>query len=300
MKQELAHSTPTLGQRIRRAILLFVVVPYFSVVLIMACMQRRLIYQPAVADDLSVNLVGRGVDFATDVELTTADGDTLRGWLVNGNRPDSSDDAQLPLVLYFPGNAGNRLDRIFDLQEVASCGFDVLILDYRGFGDSTGSPTERRLSADAQLAWRYACETLGYDERRIVVFGESLGGAVALSLWSSSNPDPPQPAALILNSTFSSMSQVVAWHYPWFPFRFLLLDRWPSVRRIAKVQAPIVAFHGTRDEIVPFSQCRILTNASSRAKLVEVPGGDHNNIPTSRLRDELRKIRALLSEPSTQ
>ena len=277
-------------RRARRAVLLYVVVPYLAVVVIFAVFQRRLMYRPTVADNLRIAAIDRDGGSGTDVELKTADGSTLRGWLLYGGNRDSEGGGEAPLLIYFPGNSLNRQERINDLREVAARGFDVLIFDYRGFGDSTGSPTEATLSADALLIWNYARDELGYDERRIVVFGESIGGAVALSLWSDENANPPQPAALILSSTFASMPQTVAWHYPWFPFQYLLLDRWPSIERIARVDVPVIVFHGTDDEFVPVAHGRALAEASERARFVEIPGGTHNEIPMMRLREELKAI----------
>lgn len=277
-------------RRVRRGIVLYIVVPYLAVTVIFAVLQRQLMYKPTTADNLAIGQVGLDADFGTDVELKTADGSVIRGWHVNGSDKHIPAVGKHPLVLYFPGNSLNRNERISDLREVASRGFDVLIFDYRGFGDSTGSPTESRLSNDALLVWNYARETLGYDEDQIAVFGESIGGAVALSMWSKTNPNPPQPAALILNSTFASMPRTVQWHYPFFPFQFLLLDRWPSIERISQVRSPIIIFHGTDDKMVPVAHGRDLAEASSNARFIEIPGGTHNDIPMSRLRKELDSL----------
>lgn len=247
-------------------------------------------YQPTVAGNLHIADVDPNGESGIDVALKTDDGNTLRGWLLYASNGDVNRVARAPLALYFPGNSLNRHARIDDLREVASQGFDVLIVDYRGFGDSTGVPTESGLSADARSVWNYARNELRYDESRIVVFGESLGGAVALSLWSRDNPAPPRPAAVILNSTFASMPQTVAWHYPLFPFQFLLLDRWPSIERIGRVTAPVIVFHGSDDRMVPVSHGRALSQASSRARFLEIPGATHNEIPIVRLRTELDAI----------
>lgn len=283
-----------LRRRACRWFLLYAVVPYAVVVVVFAVCQRRLMYQPTVTDRLRVADVDADGAFGKDAEIQTADGNKLRGWLLSGDRRGGTQVGKVPLVLYFPGNSLNRFERLDDLREIASRGFDVLIFDYRGFGDSTGSPTETDLTTDALLVWSFARNELGYEERRIVVFGESLGGAVALSLWSSDHRDPPQPAAVILNSTFASMPQTVAWHYPLFPFQFLLLDRWPSIERITRVQAPVIVFHGADDAIVPVNQGRALAQAAPNARFVEVSGATHNEIPMMRLRQELDAIMAAL------
>ncbi len=302
---------PRWPQRLLRLVILYAVVPSVSVILIMALFQRRLMYQPSVARSLQVAIAGLDPQRVLDVQIAAPEGAILRGWLLKASQPEGlasapsgrkstseslvplparQDVRHPPLVLYFPGNAGNRFERRRDLEEIASCGCDVLIFDYRGYGDSSGAPSETRLSADARLVWSFAQESLGYPPEQIIIFGESLGGAVALSLWSEESRTAPQPAALILNATFASMSQVVAWHYPWFPFRLVLLDRWPSIQRIGRVSVPLTVFHGTADEIVPVEQARELARAAAGARLIEIVGGQHNGIPMHQLRQELLRV----------
>lgn len=280
--------------KLRRACVLYAVIPYLSVTAIFAVFQRKLIYQPTVSHDLSLAAVGETSEMGRDVELQTAAGETLRGWLLKGRTHDGGHHHRSLLVIYFPGNSLNRHERVADLKEVARCGFDVLIFDYRGFGDSTGSPSEAALSADARRIWRYATDELAYEQRNIVVFGESVGGAVALSLWGDDVSHPPEPAALILNSTFASLPQTVSWHYPYFPFQFLLLDRWPSIGRISRVTVPVTIFHGTDDQFVPVAHAGELSEAAPNSRLFEISGAGHNDIPMLRLRQELEAIRDTL------
>lgn len=150
------HKPRRVSQKIRRWIVLYVLVPYISVTLIFTVFQRRLMYRPTVAESLKVSDVGLNADFGRDVELQTDDGHTLRGWLINGRKREEEPAGKPPLVIYFPGNSLNRYERVADLKEVAACGFDVLIFDYRGFGDSTGSPTEAGMTADARLISQFA------------------------------------------------------------------------------------------------------------------------------------------------
>ncbi len=173
-----------LRKRITRVLFLYVFVPYASVVGIFAVFQRQLMYQPTVANDLSVATTGFDSQTACDVQIHSDDGTTLRGWLLSNNKTSDNIHRSSPLLICFPGNSLNRQQRIDDLHRLSTRGFDVLIFDYRGFGDSTGHPSEAALSSDARLIWNFACEGLQYDEQKIVLFGESLGGAVVLSLWS--------------------------------------------------------------------------------------------------------------------
>lgn len=280
----------TWQRRVLRGVFIYVIVPYLSVVLIFAMIQRQLMYRPAPSTDLSVSKLQLDPNEFRDVQLPTLDGETLRGWLLTGQRPCSEEpeSTDRQLVIYFPGNSLNRHERVQDLEEIANCGHDVLIFDYRGYGDSTGHPSEFDLTNDAQQIWEFAREELQYPENQITIFGESLGGAVALALWSESSFIEPKPKAVILSSTFASMPLTVHEHYPWFPFHYLLLDRWPSLDRIRHVKSPITIFHGTDDDFVSLAQARTLSSALPNANLIEIPGSGHNDIPMMQLRSLLR------------
>ena len=276
-----------------RFLWLYAAIPYLAVTIIFAVLQRKLMYQPTTAKNLSTTACNLPPESARDIVITAADGVKLKGWLIFASplEPGGGVQLQRNLVLYFPGNAGNRFQRLDDLREIAGLGFDVLIADYRGYGDSEGRPSQSALQSDARLVWQYACTQLNYAPQRIVIFGESLGGAVALSLCPHDSSHHPRPAAVLLNSTFAKMSDVVAWHYPWFPFRYLLLDRWPSVDCMCQTQIPVVIFHGTADEIVPYSQAQKLAAASPLARLIKIEGGSHNGLPFDHLRTELLRLR---------
>lgn len=277
-------------RRIRRPVFLYCVVPYLTMTVGFTVFQRSLMYRPTVADNLRIADC-QPLD-GEDVQRTTPTNHKIHGWLIRNSRVNPIDE-QSQLVVYFPGNSLNRRNRIDDLREFTSRGYDVLIFDYRGFGDSTGSPSETALTNDARLVWQYAIDELGYEETETVIFGESLGGAVALSLWNEDNPHPPQPAALILNSTFASMPRTVAWHFPWFPFQYLLLDRWPSIDRIGRVQSPIIIFHGDNDQMIPLSHGKALADASTNAQFIEIRGGSHNDIPMLQLRKQLDALKSI-------
>ncbi|PHR98974.1 MAG: hypothetical protein COA78_25480 [Blastopirellula sp.] len=284
----------TWWQLIRRMVFLYVIVPYLSLTLLCFVFQRKMMYAPTVAESLQVEALGLDLELIHDEQIQTPDGETLNGWHLTPPLADLENKS--PLMIYFPGNASNRHGRITDLREVAAAGFNVLIFDYRGYGDSSGKTTEKNLTADARLVWKYAREELNYDEDQIVVFGESLGGAVSLSLWAADNPNPPQPAALILNSTFYSMPKTAAYHYPVFPFRYLVLDRWPSMDRIENVSAPITTYHGTVDQIVPVAHGRELAQAGNNVEFIELPNCGHNDIPIHHLRTKLELVRAEMME----
>lgn len=301
----------TLRQRLKRAVFIYGVVPYLTITLLAFLFQRQLMYLPTRATSLDVKTTGLDPDQAKDVTITANDGVVLRGWHllsrdvraipadfdgaisddISSPSPAQADAPERCLVIYFPGNAQNRLLRLADLKEIQSCGADVLIFDYRGFGDSTGRSRESDMEADARAVWSFAQTELGFKDRQIILFGESLGGAVALSLWSSETEPAPTPRALILNSTFASMPRMAAVTYPCFPFRWMVIDQWPSFERIARVTCPIVQFHGDSDELVPLAEAEFLRScARTEVDFQVIKGGTHNGLPTVPLRRVLKEI----------
>jgi len=278
-----------------RAVVLFFAIPYLCITGIMVCCQRELIFQPTKTKRLLAADAASPNQPLEDIELQGADGRILHGWRF----PASAEAAELPrlLVIYFPGNAGCRRDRYADCQDFTRLGCDVLLFDYRGYGDNGGSPSEEHFAADARQVWTLATDTLGFAPDRIVLFGESLGGAVATRLAAERAQSGEAPAALILNSTFASMGETVAWHYPAFPFQYLLWDRFPSVDRIPHVACPVLHFHGTDDDVVPIAHGRRLFAAAPQtsptgiaSRFVTIEGGEHNFITMGDMRDAVGEL----------
>jgi fermentation-respiration switch protein FrsA (DUF1100 family) len=227
------------------------------------------------------------------VTLRADDGLDLHGWHILPDGEIAADrdecDWQLtlgrPVVLYFSGNAGNRQYRTLEFDIFTRLGCHVLVFDYRGYGDNPGSPSEERLAADARVAWRYATEQRGISPDRILLSGESLGGAVAVRLAADVCQAGTPPGAILLRSTFSSLPDVASYHYPWLPVRWLLLDRYQADEQISKVTCPILHIHGAQDTIVPIQFGRkLFAAAPERAanglpkRFVEFAEADHNDI----------------------
>lgn len=282
------------SHRVCRMLLLYAVIPYVTVTMLFALFQRRLLYRPTHRNHLpAADIAGQTV--VEDVELQAAEGLTLRGWHFRTETPHTESSPQL--ILYFPGNSGCRQDRVYDCREFTRLGFDVLLFDYRGYGDNSGSPSEESLAADARRAWTFATRQMNVSPDQIILFGESLGGAVAVRLAAEVTLADEPPRGLILNSTFASLPETVAWHYPAFPFQVLLWDRYPSADRIPHVTCPIVQFHGTADEFVPVEHGRQLFAAAPARSSEGVPklfvtieDGDHNSIPATQLREALARF----------
>jgi uncharacterized protein len=293
------------GRRLLRGGVLFGAVPYAAITMLLAVGQRQLLYHPMPSSGLPVAECGLA-STASDVTLTSTDGLTLHGWLLNAeaNRRAEAAGSQvqqgvadLPLVIYFPGNASNRRGRINDLCDFTRLGCDVLIFDYRGYAENAGSPTEAGITADSRSIWQFAVEELNRDPGEILLFGESLGGAVAIDLaaWLSRQGTPP--AGLITNATFDSIPDLAAAHYPVLPLRWLVWDRWGSIDRIGEVTCPLLMFHGTADTLIPLEHGRRLFAAAPDRSadgitktFVPIANAGHNDIPVSRLRQEVRRL----------
>jgi fermentation-respiration switch protein FrsA (DUF1100 family) len=202
-----------------------------------------------------------------DVGFGTEDGERLHGWWVAGSRP------VVGHVLLCHGNAGNVGDRVLHAALLAAARLDVLLFDYRGYGQSTGRASEPGTYSDARAARRALLEQPGVDPSRVLYLGESLGGAIALAL-ALAHP----PTALILQSTFTSVRDLARLHYPFVPAA-LVPDAYPSLARIAGLRAPLLVLHGDRDELVPLSHGERLFKAAPEPKRLHVVAdAGHNDL----------------------
>jgi fermentation-respiration switch protein FrsA (DUF1100 family) len=199
-----------------------------------------------------------------DVHLEAEDGVRLRGWFV------PAPHARLTL-LFLHGNAGNISHRLDSLRLFHELGLSSLIVDYRGYGRSAGRPSEEGTYRDAQAAWRYLVEQRRIPPQRIVVFGRSLGGGVAVWLVSHETP-----RALIIESTPTSIPDMGARVYPFLPVRLLARIHYDSLRRIPDVGCPILVVHSREDELIPFEHGRRLFSAAREPKAFLAIRGDHN------------------------
>lgn len=279
---------------ILRLVFLFIAVPYVAVGGLMVFMQRQLLFAPTKTGPLLAAEHATEEHPIEDITLFAANGLQLHGWRFRASQNGSNHTKRM--VLYFPGNAGCRRDRINDCLDFTRLGCEVLLMDYRGYGDNAGSPSEALLAADARRLWMNATQELGYRPDQIVLFGESLGGAVAVRLAAefSAAGDPPQ--AMVLNSTLASMGDTVAWHFPAYPFRYFLLDPFPSLKRIPHVKCPLLQFHGTADETIPFTHGeRLFAAAPDRVNRIEkrfvtIPGAGHNMVSAADMSDAMSEL----------
>jgi fermentation-respiration switch protein FrsA (DUF1100 family) len=206
-----------------------------------------------------------GLDFQ-ERTIPTEDGERLHAWWILAR------GRTIGHLLFLHGNAGNIGDRVEHASLLSAAGLDVLLVDYRGFGRSTGSPDEEGLLRDARAARAALLREPGVDEGRVVYLGESLGGAVAVPLVLE-HP----PLGLILQSTFTSVKAMARLHYR-VPAA-LVPDAYPTLRRIRGLGAPLLILHGDRDEVVPLAHGRSLLDAAPGRKRIEVFRGlGHNDL----------------------
>ena len=245
-------------------ILLTGVAVYVLLIAYVYVFQARLIFFPNVPGRALAATPSQIGLWFEEVRITTADRVDLHGWYVPA-------PADAPVILLCHGNAGNIAHRLDWLEILRGMGFAVLLFDYRGFGRSSGTPTEQGTYLDARAAWDYLTNTKGFSPRSIVIVGESLGGPIAAHLAKD-----VAPAALILVSTFTSVPNLARTFYWYLPVRLLARFQHPTAAYVARVHVPTLVIHSRDDETIPFLHGEELRRrASGPAQLLEI-FGDHN------------------------
>ena len=243
-------------------ILIIALVCYGGLLALLYFTQRAMQYFP---ERLRTAPAVAGLPEAQEIELDTPDGERVIAWHV----PPRGDQ---PVILYFHGNGGSLRGRVERFRALTADGSGLVALSYRGYGGSSGRPSESGLLADAGAAYAFALAR--YPADRIVLWGESLGTGVAVALAA----DKPV-ARVILESPFTSAVDIAARRYWFVPVRWLMKDQFRSDLRVGKVAAPVLVLHGERDAVVPIAlgeRLYALINAPKR--FVRFPGAGHNDL----------------------
>lgn len=249
-----------LRYRVMRLVII-AILTYVGVCVLVSLFQRRLVYFPSRSYDGTPRDVGLEYE---ELTLTTSDGVSIGAWYVPSPKAKGS-------AIFCHGNAGNISHRLEWINLLHDLGLNVLIFDYRGFGRSEGRPSEKGTYEDAETAWRHLVDTRGESPDRIILFGRSLGGGVAIEL-ARRHP----PAALVVESTFTNLVDVGQLHFRFIPVRFLLIYRYDSIAKVPHIKCPKLFFHGSTDGLIPISLGRKLFEAAAEPKqFIETPGG-HN------------------------
>jgi len=242
-------------------ILLSVAVGYLLLVILMYFLQSQMIYHPQKSITYTPEDVGLSYE---DVTFQTENNLSLHGWYI----PSDSKNT----LLYFHGNAGNISGRLQTIQLLHNLGLNVFIFDYRGYGKSEGRPSEQGTYKDARAAWNYLVAEREIEDDNIVIMGRSLGGAVAS--WLAVQK---QPAATILESTFTSAADLGADLYPWLPVRSIIKYDYNTLANIRQIESPLFMAHSRDDEIVPYQHGEKLFEAANEPKTFVELRGSHGS-----------------------
>lgn len=244
-----------------------VVFGWVFMVLAMLGLENFLVFQPTAYSATSPAWQPKALKYE-DADIASTDGVTLHGWYAPVVAPRA-------VVLMLHGNGGNISGMADELRAMQRLNVAALALDYRGYGKSTGSPSERGVLADARAARAWLAKRAGVGEQEIVLWGFSMGGGVAVDLAAEDGA-----RGLVLQSTFTSLPDAAAMHYPWLPVRWLMRNRLDSAKKIARYRGPLLQSHGTADAIIPFELGRRLHALANEPKrFLEIPDGDHNDLP---------------------
>jgi len=205
-----------------------------------------------------------GIDFE-EVNFKTSDGEVLNGWFI------PAEDSRIA-VLYCHGNAGNISHRLHKAEFFHKMGVNFFIFDYRGYGKSSGFANEQGLYKDAQAAYDYLVSTGLAEAKKIVIYGKSLGGAVAADLCLRR-----EAGLLVLEGSFSSVASLAQQLYPFLPMKFLVTQKYDTLSKIKSITIPKLVVHGRDDEVIDFRHGEILFEAASGRKEFLPFGGGHND-----------------------
>lgn len=203
-----------------------------------------------------------------EVWIRVSDEIRVFGWYVDAG-------PKKPVLLWCHGNAGNITHRLENLRDLYRQGVSAFLFDYRGYGKSTGLPSESGLYADALASYHYVTEGRGIAPEQLVIFGRSLGAAVAAEVATQR-----AAAGLILESAFPTMQAMADQHYLGLPANWFVKADYNLGEKLAKVTLPILIIHGDRDRIVPMTLGRQVYESASQPKSwYTVPGAGHNDVP---------------------
>lgn len=234
---------------------------YLTLLVYYFVMQKSVIFYPT--KDYAKPPIGFNIE---EIFIKTQDGQDLHAWWMDR-------DADAGTVIFFHGNAGNLTDRSFRMDIFKRLNLNVLMIDYRGYGKSSGKiEKENDLYLDGEAAWMFLTEKKNIDPKNIIIWGRSVGGAVAVYLAQGRDIN-----ALVVESSFSSLSSVGERHFPFLPVEQILRFKFKSEDIIQNVKAPILFTHSREDDIIPFEEGKILYERASEPKeFLELPKGGHN------------------------
>jgi len=256
-----------LGKMPLSTFLLIITIPialYLLFIVHLYLVQARHIYCPTA--EIATTPDKYGLTFES-IDFETSDGLTLHGWFVP--RP-TVDVEKERVVLFFHGNTGNISDCITSLEMFHHLGLATFIFDYRGYGQSQGSPSEQGTYDDAEAAWTYLLRDRGIKSEDVIILGRSLGAAIA-SAQAARHP----PGALVIESTFTSAPELAAEIFRIFPARLMSRFKYRVRDHVARTHCPILIVHSNDDEVIPFHHGKRLYEAANEPKAFMAISGEH-------------------------
>jgi len=267
----------------RRVLIWIFAVPvalYLLVCFVAWFFQDRLVWYPGPPPTRTPAAIGSAFE---DLELRTVDGAFVHAWHVKAERPRG-------IVVVCHGNAGNIENRLSLAETFRLLDYDVLLFDYRGYGRSRGTLSEEGTYLDGIAALDHAVAR-GFEPRRIVLYGESLGGAVAIEL-ARRRPC----AAVVVEDTFTSLADVGAEVYPWLPVRWINRAKYASIEKVGELRVPFLVVHSPEDQLVPFDHGRRLLSAHPGPKALLETGGGHGGGGFLQREEWIDIVRAFLQD----
>ncbi len=232
-------------------IILGILLVYICLLVMMYIFQRKLLYLP---DKNISSPATYGLQEYEDVMAVSSDGVRIQLWYKKAQ-------PGFPTIMYFHGNAANIANRAGNFAALSNAGFGVLALSYRGYGKSTGAPTERGIYRDARAALSYLHSQLHIPNDDVIYYGESLGSGVAVQMATEH-----KPAGLVLEAPYTSVANRAAEIYFYIPVHLLIKDHFNSLKKIQKVTCPVLILHGAKDAVIPISHGKALLEAANEPK----------------------------------
>lgn len=239
-----------------------VALTYLGLTVMIYFQQDSMVYVPEKTITHNPNNIGLEYE---EVAVRTKDGLSISGWYI----PAKNEKA---VILFCHGNAGNISNRLDSIRIFNNLSLSVMIFDYRGYGKSEGRPSEAGTYLDAEAAWDYLINVKKIPPDRIIVYGRSLGGAVAAEVVLRRSP-----AALIMESGFTSVPDLGQKIYPWLPVKLISKFHYATVDKIGTIRCPKLIIHSRKDDIIPFEHGRALYEKASPPKEFLEIRGSHND-----------------------
>jgi fermentation-respiration switch protein FrsA (DUF1100 family) len=248
-------------------------IAYLAIIALVYTQQRRLLFP---ASPVRISAAQAGLDGVQDVVIATSDGEQLVAWW----KPPEPGRA---LLLYFHGNGGSLLNRRDRVRMLTQEGRGILIVSYRGYSGSTGTPSESGLREDARAARDWLST---YEPGRIVLYGESLGTGVAVRLATER-----QVGGVILDAPYTSTADIAKGLFWYLPVALLMRDQFRSIDRIGDIKVPLLVMHGEEDSVIPIALSELLFKAANEPKrYLRLPGTDHVSVLESGGIDAVRRF----------